>query len=608
MANPLLEVKHVSKTYGKQVVLDDLSFQVAQGEHIALIGRNGAGKSTLIKILTGDESMDEGEVKWMEIASVGIVNQHEVLPSGESTLEYLERVGEQPSWTCKKLGSQFGLVNEYLNLAPSALSGGYQMRVKLVAMLLKEPNILILDEPVNYLDLSTLLLLESFLNSYRGAFILVAHDREFLQNTCDYTYEIEQGKMATYNGTVSSYLSWKQGQLELKLKTNKKISREIAHDQKFVDRFRYKKSKASQAQNKMKKIERLRSHISKIDASLASTKIKIPSPKESKGFAVRVKNLAIGYPSTHKASKDKWRDCKVVARDIEFDITRGEKLLIAGNNGNGKSTFLRTLIGQIDALDGEVKWWHAADIGYYDQMTQNELVDSETVLQYLVKMAPPGAVQEDLLRMAGNFLFGKDDLAKPCSVLSGGERARLCLAGVLFHSYNVLILDEPTNHLDVETAEALAIALREYKGTILFVSHARTFVNEVVDKIVEIRDGGLKIYRGEYEEYVDDLMASAQDEIALENELKEVAKPEKTDRRAVQQELRACAREQSRIEKQVNELNEEKGHITKFFFDNPQDYNPAKAQRLGELDHELARLEKRWLEALETADRLRGEL
>jgi len=293
------------------------------------------------------------------------------------------------------------------------LSGGYQMRVKIVMMLLQDPTLLILDEPVNYLDLQTFLLLEKFLAEYRGSFILTAHDREFLQNTCNYTYEVERGALVEYDGGVEEYLEWKEEQKEFQRKTNKRLAREIAHHQEFVDRFRYKASLASRAQNKIKHIAKLRHQLTSIRKDLAEARIVIPAPHMTSGTAVRALKASIGYGDT------------VLASDISFEIKRGDKVVIAGENGKGKTTLLKALAGKHAALSGTVKWWHHAKIGYYDQKTDATLVPHETVLAYLTRLAPENTSGERLLMMAGNFLFKNDDLEKPTSVL--GSFLRLFL-------------------------------------------------------------------------------------------------------------------------------------------------------------------------------------
>ena len=596
MANPFVEGRHLKKSYGLQVVLDDLSFLIAEKQKIALIGRNGAGKSTLLKLLTGEEQADQGSIHWYPTARVGVVEQQSILPSQGSTLEYLTTKSGEPEWTVKKQAAQFGLLDAHLNIPPAHLSGGYQMRVKLVAMLLNRPNLLLLDEPVNYLDLQTLLFLEQFLQTYNGAFILAAHDRTFLQNTCTHTFEIERGKLKTYKGTVQEYFDYKQEQLEYELRANKRLSREIAHQQQFVDRFRFKASLATRAQSKIKHIEKLRTHISKIPVALATTHITIPSPRIVAGIAVQSKQLAVGYPGVR------------VAQQIDLEIMRGEKVVIAGENGRGKSTLLKTLAGIIPPQDGTFKWWHHADIGYYDQKTEATLIDTETVLQYLTRMAPSDASGERILMMAGNFLFRNDDLDKTTSVLSGGERARLCLAGVLLHEHNVLLLDEPTNHLDVETTEALAVALKKYQGTVMVISHARTFVDTLVDKVYEIRSGTLRRFMGTYEEYVADLELSTESSLEASGMLGDDHQSVGSDRSELHGRIKEHQRSQDRLDKKMKLVDREKSEILAYFFENPTDYAPDKAQRLAECDEQLSRLEQQWLHDQEQIDTLRDQL
>lgn len=596
MAHTLVEGRSIRKSYGLQVVLDDLSFLVSEKQKVALIGRNGAGKSTLLKILTGAEQADGGEVQFYPISRVGIVEQHEILPDDISTLLFLEQKSGKPEWTVKKQASEFGLNSEHLEKTPGQLSGGFQMRVKLVAMLLLEPNLLLLDEPVNYLDLQTLLFLERFLQNYKGAFLLAAHDRTFLQNTCTHTFEIERGKLTSFKGTVGDYFDFKQEQLEFDLRTNKRLSREISHHQEFVDRFRFKASLATRAQSKIKHIAKLRGKISKIHSDLSTTRITIPSASFIAGTAVHTKNLKIGYGDF------------IVASDINLDITRGEKVVIAGENGRGKSTLLKTLAGIIPPLSGSFKWWHNADIGYYDQKTEVSIVAKDTVLTYLTRMAPSDASGERILMMAGNFLFRGDDLDKQTHVLSGGERARLCLAGVLLHQHNVLLLDEPTNHLDVETTEALALALKEYKGTVIVISHARTFVDTLVDKIYEVRAGRVRRHMGNYEEYVDTLTALMEISIDEEKPSSNMNNLGIQERAEFHTQIKEHQRSQERTEKRMKILDTEKSAILAYFFENPTDYSPSKSQRLAELNELLDELEKKWLKAQEQIDELRLKL
>ncbi len=588
MPRPLLEFQNLHKEYGRQVVLNDLSFVVSEGAKIALIGRNGAGKSTLLNILTGNLEADAGKVIMLPWARVGVVAQHEVLPSDLSTEAYLEERSGKQAWEVAKMASRFALGVDELALPPSALSGGYQMRVKIIAMLLGDPNLLLLDEPVNYLDLSTQLLLERFLKTFDGSFVLTSHDREFLQNTCTYTLEVERAELTSYPGGVEEYLAWKEEQSEYLRRTNKKLAREIAHTQEFVDRFRYKASLATQAQSKLKHITKLRQQLQDVAGGLATSRIVINCPPLSNGISVRAEELAIGYGD------------RAVAQNITFEVMRGQKVVIAGENGRGKSTLLKTLAGKIEALGGSYKWWHRTDIGYYDQQTENMLNPNDTVLNYLTRMAPPEASAERLLMMAGNFLFRNDDLEKPVRVLSGGERARLCLAGLLLHEHNTLMLDEPTNHLDVETVEALADALKRYAGTVIFVSHVRTFVNALAEKIFEVRGGTLREYRGSYEEYVHDLEAVVEEEIPLATP-QSSNKAELAERRLMVKEKKRLI---AKLEVLIKTLETEKSAILQYFFDNPTDYAPDKSTRLSAIDDELAEHERQWLATQEEIESL----
>jgi ATP-binding cassette subfamily F protein 3 len=392
---------------------------------------------------------------------------------------------------------------------------------------------------------------------------------------------------------------FKEEQKEYALRTNKKLAREIEHHQEFVDRFGAKATMASRAQSKSKHIAKLRKKIAGVHADLATTKIKIQCPLVPPGTAVYAEEVSVGYGD------------KVIVDKINFHINRGDKVVIAGENGQGKTTLLKTLAGILEPLSGKLKWWHHADIGYYDQKVDATLIPNETVLNYLMRMAPHISSGERILMMAGNFLFRDDDLEKPTSVLSGGERARLCLAGILLHEHSVLLLDEPTNHLDVETAEALAIALKQYEGTVIFVSHARTFVNALCDKVLEIRFGTLRNYPGPYEEYVSDL-AEIMEMEARDPKTSSItkngsgadhmqARVEKAEARAKLKELQRAV---ERLEKLMKVLDRERSEILQFYFENPTEYAPEKATRLGELDEEYKQKEDEWFKWQEEIEML----
>ncbi|MFA6131483.1 MAG: ABC-F family ATP-binding cassette domain-containing protein [Patescibacteria group bacterium] len=578
---PMLEAKNLAKTYGRQVILDDLSFVISEGAHIGLIGRNGAGKTTLFRLITGEEEKDNGEIKFMPWTKLGVIKQNETLPDDLSTLQFLTEASGRPEWEAAKLAAKFGIKAGDLALPPTALSGGYQMRVKIVRMLLDNPNLLLLDEPMNYLDLPTLLLLETFLRNYAGTFILISHDREAMQNICTSTWEIEKGELTEFPGDVETYLDYKAEQAGFARRTNKKLRREISHTQEFVDRFRYKASMASQAQSKLKHITKLRAQMKELGTALPTAAFRIPCPSVTSGPAVRAEDLVIGYPE------------KTVAQNITLEIIRGAKVAIVGENGHGKTTLLKTLADLIPSLGGKLKWWPHANIGYFSQMSEDTLNPEMTVLQALTKAAPASAPAERILAAAGAFLFRHDDLEKTCRVLSGGEKARVRLARLILQEHNVLILDEPTNHLDTETVEVLARAIKDYEGTVIIVCHARTFMNAFVDTIFEVRNGTVRHYTGTYEEYVADLTVEAEEAGGAGEALK--ASKTKENKQENAQLLRQLSRTQQRLDEKLKNLEKEKGEILKFYFENPTDYAPDKAKRLTDIDDEISQTEKEWL-------------
>jgi len=575
----LLTASGISKTYGRQAVLDGLDLVIVEGVRIALIGRNGAGKTTLLRILTGSEETDSGSVTLLPDARMGVLDQHEVLPSDVTAIEHLmERTGKA-AWACEKMAARFGMRADDLKIPPASLSGGYQMRIKIVRMLLADPNLLMLDEPVNYLDLPTLLHFERFLKTFSGAFVITSHDREILNNICTTTWEVGRGRLATFPGDPDTYLDHKEEQAEFLRRTNKKLRKEINAAQEFVDRFKFKASQASRAQSKVKHIAKLRSKLKSMDQELPTAAFRIVCEPPAGGPAVRCLDLAIGYEGV------------AVAQHIGIEIPRGAKAAIVGENGRGKSTFLKTLAGAIPAVAGEAKWWHRADVGYFSQMAEDTLSSSLTVLQALTLAAPPSTSSERILATAGAFLFREDDLEKTCGVLSGGERARVRLARLTLRQHNVLLLDEPTNHLDAETVEVLATALKEYPGTVIVVSHARTFMNALVDRIYEVRAGSVRQFMGSYEDYVAELSA-AQDE----EELTPVAANDdaiaKRERVAQEKERR---RQRTKLEEKLSKLEREKSEILAWFFENTNEYSPEKSERLGVLHEQIAEVEKEWM-------------
>ncbi len=488
MAKALLQLNNLYKSYGAQAVLDGAVASFMENQKVGVIGRNGAGKSTLCKIITGHEEADAGAVVKSQNLRLSYLEQHDPYTLDETVMAFLTRYTGKAEWRCGEVAGQFQLKNEILKTAIGELSGGYRTRVKLASMLLADPNFLILDEPTNYLDLKTLILLEDFLQEYHGAFLIVSHDREFLKKTCEDTLEIENGDMTLYPGPVEEYLIFKEEQKAQILSTNRNIEAKKKQLQAFVDRFHAKASKASQARSKMKQIEKLKTI--EVGHPLGNVHIKIPGVEKRGGIAVRCENLSIGYPE------------KTVARKINLEIEQGARVAVLGDNGQGKTTFLRTLAGDLAPKSGDFHWGHHLKVGYYAQHVFSTLHPGQDVYTHLYEKAAAGVTRQEIMNLAGSFLFKGDDVKKMVGILSGGERARVCLAGLLLSKCQVILLDEPTNHLDFETVEALGRALKSFSGTIFFVSHDRTFVNLVATQIVEVGGGAVIRYPGSYEDYV----------------------------------------------------------------------------------------------------------
>ena len=583
----LLQVKNLVKRYGNQIVLDQISFSVKEKQRIGIIGRNGTGKSTLLKIITNYEEADQGETNIHSNTRLGYLKQEDHFLESEKVIDYLLRISEKEDWQCAKVASRFCLREKELNSEINSLSGGYQMRVKLTAMLLEEPNLLLLDEPTNYLDMSTMLLLEDFLNDYQGAFMIISHDREFLENVCQEILEIENNKTYYFPGNLTQYEEFKMKKLKTDQDFNKKQDSKEKHLQEFVTRFRSKASKASQAQSKIKEIKKIK----RIDILKKpdDVHIKIPQVDFKKGLAVRLNDLAIGY------------DPKIIANDITMDIKRGEHLAVLGDNGEGKSTFLKTLADKIPELSGSLRWMPNSKIAYYAQDISLSMNLQETVESYLSSSASHTQNTEDILRMASNFLFRKDDLKKSVSVLSGGEKARLCLAGILLNKNNVLLLDEPNNHLDFKTVESLGRALHETEATVLFISHDRTFVNMLADNIIEVKDGRVKRFMGDYDEYILSLKERASLRNLKKKEVVDVL--DKKEKRLRFQLLKDSQRKVSKLTKMIQEKELRKKEILDEFIKNPTNCSVKLTKELETLEAELIENEEEYLTVSELIEK-----
>jgi ATP-binding cassette, subfamily F, member 3 len=548
MDNLLMQVRDLHKNYGTKVIFGGANVSILERQKIGVIGRNGAGKSTLFKMIMEQEEMDSGEILHMPQLKIGYIPQQDPFEVTETILGFLERYTGQPEWECAKVAAQFQLKGDMLNKPIGDLSGGYQMRVKLTSTLLFEPNLLLLDEPTNYLDLSTLLLLERFLQTFRGGFLCITHDREFLKRTCTSTMEIDHGTIVLHPEPLEEYLAFKQEQLEVARQANKTIEAKQKQLQTFVDRFGAKASMAKSAQSKAKVIDRLENQKISIASASATVKMWIPPAPLKSGIALETSSLSIGY------------EHKVVASGIDLMIDKGQKVAILGDNGQGKSTLLKTITDQLKPLAGDIKWSGNLNIAFYAQHINQSLPLNQTLMGYLEEKANSHFSEEQIKRMMGNFLFGKNDATKSISVLSGGEKARLCLAGIFLTEPDVLLLDEPTNHLDFSTVESMAKALSEFNGTVFVISHDRTFVNLFASQILEVQNGSVKKFLGSYQDYIwqkEQELGISVEKITADNpysdfETESAVKPDKAER-IRQHQLRKDAQ---KLERKITSLKE----------------------------------------------------
>lgn len=582
----LLQIKNAHKSYGEQVLLDGAEATLTDDVKVGFVGRNGAGKSTLLRVLLGEEELDRGEVSRHPRLQLGYLRQHDPFLPGETAQEFLMRDSGQPDWKCGEVAGQFELKGAYLDGPVSKLSGGWQTRVKLAALLLHEPNLLLLDEPTNFLDLRTQILLEHFLRNYKEACLIVSHDRAFLSATCSYTLDLTRGKLTMYPGTIEEFLEYQRGQREHEERSNAAVLAKRRHLEDFIARNKARASTATRARSKSKQLERL--ELVKIAGDEPTARIRAPQVEPRQGPALRCRELAIGYAERR------------VAADIDLEIDHQSRAAIVGDNGQGKTTFLRTVVDSLPPLAGEVRWGYGCQIGIYAQHVYTSLPERQTVQEYLEDQARPGTKTQEILDMAGAMLFRGDHVLKRISVLSGGERARLCLAGLLLGSYNVLVLDEPGNHLDVETVEALAEALIEYRGTVIFTSHDRHFMKRVATCIVEVRDGHVTNYRGQYDAYlyaVNKEIEEGERELAVRMSKAPPVdgKRAKNDPRKKHRSEREIRKEISNVERTIARLDEEKRHSNEQLLATT---DPNEALRLHNevagLTAQLSEAEERW--------------
>ncbi|MCA1056950.1 ATP-binding cassette domain-containing protein [Rossellomorea aquimaris] len=535
----LLQVNQLSKNFGADTILSNIKLEIQTRDRVALVGRNGAGKSTLLKIIAGQLSHDAGEITKPKGVSIGYLAQNtglesdlsiwdemltvfEGLRAQEKQLRVLEKQMADPS-VYEKPDVYERVLKEYdqlqvsfkesggyqyeadirsvlhgLNFADfdyetkiSTLSGGQKTRLALGKLLLTKPDILILDEPTNHLDIETLSWLETYLQSYEGAVLIVSHDRYFLDSVVNQVYEISRKRSKKFIGNYSKHLQQKAEDYEKDIKMYERQQQEVAKLEDFIQRNIARASTTKMAQSRRKKLERM----DLMDRPLGDEKSATFSfgiDRQSGNDVLKVNDLSIGYGSQ-----------EIISSHIDFSVKKGDSIALVGPNGIGKSTLLKTLVDKLRPLAGDFKFGSNVSISYYDQ-EQADLSSNKTVLNELWDEYPIKN-EKEIRTVLGNFLFSGEDVLKPVSTLSGGEKARLALSKLMMEQGNVLILDEPTNHLDLDSKEVLESALIDYPGTILFVSHDRYFINRIATKVLELSKNGSTEYLGDYNYYVEKL-------------------------------------------------------------------------------------------------------
>ncbi|MDR1606257.1 MAG: ATP-binding cassette domain-containing protein [Streptococcaceae bacterium] len=591
----LLQGHNISRTFGSDVLFENITLTIQDNSRLSLVGRNGAGKSTLLKIIAGVETASSGEISKPKTVTMSYLAQEtsfssertvydemlsvfEVQQDQERQLRQMEaEMAELTGADLSSLMSRYDTLTEtfrhnrgftyeseiknvlngfkftetFWGQAVTSLSGGQKTRLALAKILLETPELLILDEPTNHLDIDTLLWLETYLKNYRGAILIVSHDRYFLDKVTTETLELSRGKLERYAGNYSKYIALKAEKLATQAKQYDKQQKEIASLEDFVNRNLARASTTKRAQSRRKQLEKM----TRLDQPLADEKsahFTFSSATASGNVVLTIENAAVGH------------DQEVLSSPINLDERKYDAIAIVGPNGIGKSTLIKTIVGKLPLIEGTIKLGANVAMGYYDQ-EQGGLTPANTVLEELWRDHSTTPELEIRNRL-GAFLFSGEDVQKTVGMLSGGEKARLLLAKLAMQQDNFLILDEPTNHLDIDSREVLENALIDFDGTLLFVSHDRYFINRVADKVLELSASGSKLYLGDYDYYLEKKAEEAEIAELLAREVEEssgqaqpsayqASKDDQKWRRKLRREIEALDDKLQAFDKQILEIH-----------------------------------------------------
>ena len=592
----MISINNLTVAYGGFTLLDDINFHISENDKVGLVGKNGAGKSTILKIICGIQHPTSGKVAVPPGIRIGYLPQIMEHHKGKSVIDEtmtafadmmaleaeLDRLTaelgtredyesdeyqaliirmndisdklaysheESPRIQAEKtllgLGFKFG----ELDRPTETFSQGWNMRIELAKILLSKPDILLLDEPTNHLDIESIEWFESYLKDYRGSLVLISHDRKFLDNVTTRTVEIMLGHIHDYKVPYSKYLELRKERIAQQQAAYENQQRMIAKSEEFIERFRYKPTKSNQVQSRIKQLEKLeRIEVDLEDRSALS--VKFPPAPRSGDIVFKASDLTVGYGS------------KVVFSHADIEVRRGEKVALVGRNGEGKTTLMRVIMGELDPMSGEARTGYNVNIGYYAQNQEDILDKNDTVFGTLDRIAV-GDIRTKLRDILAAFLFKGEDIDKKVAVLSGGERARLAMAKLILNPYNLLALDEPTNHMDIRSKDILKQALKSYDGTLIIVSHDRDFLDGLVDKLYEFRDGKVKEHLGSVSEFLEKRKIESLNELerhfrkeepaASAPEKKAVAQQEYQSKKSVSREERRLRNRMSFLEKTIAE-------------------------------------------------------
>ena len=532
----MISINSLTVAYGGFVLLNDINFHISESDKIGLVGKNGAGKSTILKLICGIQNPTSGKVAVPNDVKIGYLPQIMEHHRGRTVIDEamtafadmfaledeLEKISlelaerqdyeskeyqdlivrmnevndrlaytrsDNPRVQAERTLMGLGFKYEELSRNTETFSQGWNMRIELAKILLSKPDVLLLDEPTNHLDIESIEWLEGYLKDYRGSLVLISHDRKFLDNVTNRTVEIMLGRIHDYKVPYSKYLELRKERLEQQRAAFENQQRMIEKTEEFIERFRYKPTKSNQVQSRVKQLEKLeRIEVDLEDKSALA--VKFPPAPRSGDIAYKAVDMKVGYGT------------KVVFDDAQIEVRRGEKVALVGRNGEGKTTLMRVIMNELDPMAGESRVGYNVSIGYYAQNQEDILDKEDTVFGTLDRIAV-GDIRLKLRDILGAFLFKGEDIDKKVAVLSGGERARLAMAKLILKPYNLLALDEPTNHMDIRSKDILKQALKAYDGTLIIVSHDRDFLDGLVDKLYEFRDGKVKEHLGGVQEFLE---------------------------------------------------------------------------------------------------------